>query len=117
MSEPITRLSESAVAGAAAGLAASRAEVVRMLTQDDLPYDDGDWSERTANLRMPTQDYLPYDDGEPMESERHLYQMMLLIETLKQHWAGRDDFFIGGNMAVYFSSEQVKKKDFRRNVL
>jgi len=61
----------------------------------------------------PTQDELPYDDGEPMESERHLYQIFLLIETLKLHWAGRDDYFAGGNMFLYFSAAQVKKNDFR----
>lgn len=116
MSEPTMRQAEpSAAAGSlmAASSGQAPAEIVRMLTQDDLPYDDGDWSERTANLRMPTQDDLPYDDGEPMESERHLYQMMLLIETLKLHWKGRDDFFVGGNMFVYFSAEHLKNKDFR----
>lgn len=61
----------------------------------------------------PTQDELPYDDGEPLESQRHLFQIMLLIETLKLHWAGRDDYFVGGNMFVYFSTAQVKKNDFR----
>ncbi len=61
----------------------------------------------------PTQDELPYDDEEPLESQRHLFQIMLLIETLKQHWADRDDFFAGGNMFVYFSTAQIKKNDFR----
>ncbi|MGH9803325.1 MAG: Uma2 family endonuclease [Blastocatellia bacterium] len=61
----------------------------------------------------PTQDELPYYDGEPLESERHFYQIILLIETLKLHWADRDDFFAGGNMFVYFSTAQVKKNDFR----
>lgn len=94
MSEPITRqYTEPAVTGAlaVAGLAARR----------------------TESVRLPTQDELPYDDGEPMESERHFYQIMLLIETLKLHWAGRDDFFAGGNMFVYFSPAQIKKNDFR----
>ncbi len=120
MSERISQRSESiqttgqttgVMAGAA--LAESRPVIVRMLTQDDLPCDDGDWSERLKYLRMPTQDDLPYDDGEPMESELHLYQIILFLETLKLHWADRDDFFVGGNMAVYFSAEHVKKQDFR----
>lgn len=61
----------------------------------------------------PTQDELPYDDGEPLESQRHFYQIVLLIETLKLHWAERHDYFVGGNMFVYFSSAQIKKNDFR----
>ena len=56
---------------------------------------------------------LPYDDGEPMESERHVNQMLLLIESLKLAWKEREDFYIGGNMFLYFSELQTKKNDFR----
>ena len=55
----------------------------------------------------PTQDELPYDDGMPMESERHILQMHLLMETLRLWWADRQEFYVGGNMFVYFSLEQV----------
>jgi Uma2 family endonuclease len=61
----------------------------------------------------PGEDELPYDDGEPMESERHLQQMNLLIEALKLRWHDRDDVYVGGNMAIYFSELQTKKNDFR----
>ena len=61
----------------------------------------------------PTQDELPYDDGVPMESERHLLQMQLLIETLQLGWVERQDFYVGGNMFVYYSLEQVRNKDFK----
>lgn len=61
----------------------------------------------------PTQDELPYDDGIPMESERHVLQMHLLMETLRLRWAERQEFYVGGNMFVYFSLEQVRNKDFR----
>lgn len=61
----------------------------------------------------PTQDELPYDDGIPMESERHVLQMHLLMETLRLRWVDRQDFYVGGNMFVYFSLEQVRNKDFR----
>ncbi len=63
--------------------------------------------------RPPTEDELPYDDGEPMETQRHILQMYLLLEPLSLHWADRDDFFVGGNMFVYFSPEQVKTYDFK----
>jgi Uma2 family endonuclease len=56
---------------------------------------------------------LPYDDGEPLESERHLHQMTLLIQSLKDAWSHRDDFFVGGNMFVYYSEAQARKNDFR----
>lgn len=46
-----------------------------------------------------------------METARHRAQMNLLIETLGDHWAGRDDFYVGGNMFVYFS--QLHAKSFR----
>ncbi|HZS06882.1 MAG TPA: Uma2 family endonuclease [Blastocatellia bacterium] len=60
----------------------------------------------------PTEDELPYDDGKPMETPRHRQQMNLLIESLELHWADRDDFYVGGNMFVYYNVEQQKKNDF-----
>jgi Uma2 family endonuclease len=59
----------------------------------------------------PTEDELPYSDGVPMESQLHVLQMILLMEPLWHHWAGRD-VFIGGNMFIYFSLEQVRRSDF-----
>lgn len=61
----------------------------------------------------PTQEELPYDDGEPMESQRHQFQMEILINTLHPWIAQRSDGFVGGNMFVYYSLEQVRNKDFR----
>ncbi|XXY50482.1 Uma2 family endonuclease [Sorangium sp. So ce269] len=61
----------------------------------------------------PGEDELPYDDGEPMESQRHRKQMYLLIEVLELLWNDRDDVYVGGNMAIYFSELQTKKNDFR----
>ncbi len=56
---------------------------------------------------------LPYSDGVPMESEMHVHQMNLLTESLRVAWADRDDFYVGGNMFVYYSELQSKKNDFR----
>lgn len=61
----------------------------------------------------PTQEELPYDDGVPMESHRHKLQMDLLTDPLWLWWADRQDFFVGGNIFVYFSLEQVRNQDFR----
>jgi Uma2 family endonuclease len=64
-------------------------------------------------IAPPGEHELPCDDGEPMETNRHRQQMTLLIQTLKRAWAGRHDYFVGGNMFVYFSELQVKHNDFR----
>ncbi|WP_437289530.1 Uma2 family endonuclease [Sorangium sp. So ce406] len=61
----------------------------------------------------PGEDELPHDDGEPMESDRHRKQMLLLIETLDLFWKDRDDVYVSGNMAIYFSELQTMKNDFR----
>jgi len=61
----------------------------------------------------PSVDQLITDDGEPMESELHREQMQLLIESLKLAWQGRDDFYVAGNMGLYFSQTQAKNNDFR----
>ncbi len=61
----------------------------------------------------PGEHELPSDDGEPMETAKHRNQMNLLISSLHVARAQRRDYFAGGNMFVYFSTEQVKKNDFR----
>jgi Uma2 family endonuclease len=48
-----------------------------------------------------------------METELHLLQIFLLIETLRAWWKGRDDVYVGGDMFVYFSPNQVYTHDFR----
>ncbi len=61
----------------------------------------------------PRGDLLPSSDGVPMETERHRDQMNLLIHSLAHHWRDRDDFYVGGNMFVYFSETQARRNDFR----
>jgi len=48
-----------------------------------------------------------------METITHRQQMNLLIESLDLAWNDRDDFFVGGNMFVYYSELQSKQNDFR----
>src|SRR5262249_31005154 len=62
---------------------------------------------------LPGELELPSDDGEPMETNEHRMQMVLLIQSLKDAWIAHEDFFVGGNMFVYFSGAQVKHNDFR----
>jgi Uma2 family endonuclease len=61
----------------------------------------------------PTEDELPYDDGMPMESQRHVVQLQLLMDPLRLYWTDRHDVFVGGNMFVYFSLDHVRNQDFR----
>lgn len=56
---------------------------------------------------------LPSEDGQNMESAWHRDQMNLLIESLRQRWKGRTDFYCGGNMFIHFSPERARNRDFR----
>ncbi|MEH1789174.1 MAG: Uma2 family endonuclease [Nostoc sp.] len=56
---------------------------------------------------------LIFDDGEPLESNRHRIAMNVLIRSLQQAWTDRNDYFTGGNMFIYYSSTQVRNRDFR----
>lgn len=53
---------------------------------------------------------LVYEDGIPMDSHRQVIQMNLLWELIYQLMAerGRTDFFVGGDMFVYYSYEQAQ---------
>jgi Uma2 family endonuclease len=61
----------------------------------------------------PTQDELPSSDGMPMETHRHVLQTFLLTDSLALARTGRRDVFVGANMFVYFSPNQVLTDDFR----
>jgi Uma2 family endonuclease len=58
-------------------------------------------------------DNLPEDDGEPLETPWHRKAMTLLIESVEWHWRDRDDFFVGGNMFVYYSAREPADRRFR----
>ncbi len=60
--------------------------------------------------------YLPldlYSDEPQMESDQHLRQMLLLISCLDMLWQDRNDFYVSGNLTVYYSPKKIKKRDFR----
>ena len=56
---------------------------------------------------------LVFDDGEPLETHRHRIAMNVLIDAALSALAEREDFFVGGNMFVYYSRQQVMNRDFR----
>ena len=62
--------------------------------------------------RMPDFRELLSDEPE-MESTQHYQQLALLVSHLEWHWQGRDDFFIGANLTVYYAHAQLQRRQFR----
>ena len=54
------------------------------------------------------------ESNEP-ETERslHYIQLALLVACLAWFWRDRTYFFIGANLTIYFSRQQLKNRDFR----
>ncbi|MDB9528397.1 Uma2 family endonuclease [Oscillatoria sp. CS-180] len=54
------------------------------------------------------------ESNEPeMESSLHYAQLALLVTCLEWLWRDQGDFFIGANLTIYFSREQLKNRDYR----
>ncbi len=68
-------------------------------------------AEKMAEL-MPDATRLLSDEPE-MESSLHYAQLALLVSCLEWHWRERNDYFIGANLTIYFSRQQLKNRDFR----
>jgi Uma2 family endonuclease len=74
------------------------------------------WVEVTQKIKVsqpPSSKNLIYEDGIPMESDWHRAAMNLLIEIITYFWRHRKDFYVGGNMFIYFDPDQIKKRNFR----
>ncbi len=54
-----------------------------------------------------------YSDEPPLETDFHRDQIDLLIRLLKHWWQDRPDFYISGNLTVYYNEQQLKSRDFR----
>ena len=54
-----------------------------------------------------------YSDEPPLETDLHREQIDLLIRLLKYWWRERNDFYVSGNLTVYYSAEQTRKRDFK----
>jgi Uma2 family endonuclease len=63
-------------------------------------------------IQLPPTD-LPTEDGVPLETNWHRVQINLLIDSLHAYWRDRSDYYAGGNMFIYFSTEQVRSRDYR----
>jgi Uma2 family endonuclease len=86
---------------------------VRLPTEDDLPRDQAGLESFVPTFRFPTEDDVVTSDGVPLDSDREALQINLLKETLRLAWADRDDFYIAGNMFVYFDLDQYRNLNFR----
>ena len=54
-----------------------------------------------------------YSDEPPLETDLHRRQIELLIRLLEYWWSGRPNFYISGNLTVYYNQQQIKSRDFR----
>lgn len=54
-----------------------------------------------------------YSDEPPLETDLHRDQIDLLIRLLRWLWGDRQDFYVSGNLTVYYSPTQSKSEDFR----
>jgi len=54
-----------------------------------------------------------YSDEPPLETELHLRQIILLFRCLEWLWRDRTDFYVAGNLTIYYTPRQRKSKDFR----
>lgn len=61
---------------------------------------------------MPDATQLDSDEPE-METSLHYAQLALLVNCLEWWWRDRNDFFVGANLTIYFSRQQLKNRDFR----
>ncbi len=61
---------------------------------------------------MPDASKIESDEPE-MESSLHYLQLSLLVACLEWLWRDRNNFFIGANLTVYYSEQQLRNRDFR----
>ncbi len=56
---------------------------------------------------------LSEEDGVPLETDWHRLEMNLLIESVTYYWRHRTDYFVGGNMFIYYNEEHARNVDYR----
>jgi Uma2 family endonuclease len=62
-------------------------------------------------IEFPQGEY--WSEEPPLESNLHLRQILLLIQSLEWLWRDRNDYFAAGNLTIYYSSNQKKSEEFR----
>jgi Uma2 family endonuclease len=70
-----------------------------------------------SSIVVPEEVVFPPGDLEsnepPLESDLHRDQIDLLIRLLRWCWQQQHDFYVSGNLTVYYSPQQRKSEDFR----
>lgn len=69
------------------------------------------WDDEEIDIQCPPCDL--YSDEPPLETDLHRNQIDLLIRLLQFWWQDRQDFYISGNLTVYYNEQQLKSRDFR----
>lgn len=54
-----------------------------------------------------------WSEEPPLESDLHRKQIDLLIRLLEWWWRNRQNFYVSGNLTIYFNPNQKKSQDFR----
>jgi Uma2 family endonuclease len=67
-------------------------------------------AQQLAGLMPDTRELL--SDEPQMESTQHYQQLALLVSHLEWHWREQADFFIGANLTVYYTLEQLRTRKF-----
>jgi Uma2 family endonuclease len=66
-----------------------------------------------AALELAAQADFIDSDGEPLDSPWHRSAINLLIDLVRTQRQGLTNFFVGGNMFIYYSLRQAREKKFR----
>ncbi len=85
-----------------------RAEELMRIIND--PYEE---VEILAQAVLELADILPSEDGIPMDSPWHRAAMNLLIDIVQHFCATRDDYYVGGNMFLYYFEDGAPLPLFR----
>ncbi|MEI7688526.1 MAG: Uma2 family endonuclease [Planctomycetota bacterium] len=56
---------------------------------------------------------LPSEDGIPLETDWHRLEISLFVELVTLAFKPREDFFVGGNMFIYFDPQKARNNQFR----
>jgi Uma2 family endonuclease len=67
--------------------------------------------EITDNIKLPPTDL--DSDEPPLETDFHRRHIEQLIRLLEFWWRDRQDFYITGNLTVYYDEQQIKSRNFR----
>jgi Uma2 family endonuclease len=87
------------------------AEEAELLSQEQAS-DEELPSEEELEEILPKVDLIE-TDGVPLESDWHRAAIALLIEVIDWLFRGRTDFYVGGNMFIYYCEEQARTRRYR----